>query len=159
MLAPASFRQFMSCFATGITVVTVQDKEKNAVGITINSITSVSLEPPLILFCLDKKAKLYPVFRDADMFAVNILSQAQQDISRHFADYKRYPEPKKIWDKPRGGCPILKHTLGWMVCRKTTSYKGGDHMIFLGQVTELKRHSTQLDPLLYFHSRYREIGE
>lgn len=159
MSDPAAFRQFMSCFATGITVVTTRDAQGKDVGITINSFTSVSLAPPLVLFCLVKTAHLYPVFRKAEFFAVNILSAAQENISRHFAAPLRYPASKKIWDKPHPKCPVLRQTLGWMVCRKIKTYKGGDHDIFLGEVEQFQKSRTNRDPLLYFHSHYRKMGK
>jgi len=156
---PSLFRQLMSCFATGVTVVTVPSKEDKPVGITINSLTSVSLEPPLALFCLDRQAHVYPFFRNASAFAVNFLGEAQENLSRHFADFRHNPEPENIWEVPQEGCPILRHTLGWMVCRKTEVYDGGDHDIILGKVLTLHKRAGQDDPLLYFHGRYRSIGK
>jgi flavin reductase (DIM6/NTAB) family NADH-FMN oxidoreductase RutF len=161
MLSPdsRSFRQLMSCFATGITVVTARHKDGGPVGITINSLTSVSLDPPLVLFCLDRNAHVYPFFKKASIFAVNFLGEAQENVSRHFADFRNNPEPKNIWGRPQEGCPILRHTFGWMVCRKTEIYKGGDHDIFLGKVIKLHKRAGQGDPLLYFRGQYRSIGK
>jgi flavin reductase (DIM6/NTAB) family NADH-FMN oxidoreductase RutF len=147
----------MGCFATGITVVTVRNEQSESVGLTINSLTSVSLEPPLVLFCLDRKANLYPVFKKASHFAVNILGDDQQDLSQYFA-YYRYPaKPKNMWDKPQAGCPLLRKTLGWMICKTTKIHKAGDHDIFIGEVLKLHKRAGQKHPLLYFHSRYRKI--
>lgn len=155
---PRSFRRLMGCFATGVTVVTVRDKNLGDVGITINSFTSVSLKPPLILFCLEKDAQLYAALKRAKFFTVNILGAAQEDVSRHFADYRHNPKPKRMWDRPWRGHPVLRGTLGWMLCRKTNAYKGGDHTIFLGEVVALRQRGGKHDPLLYFHSRYRTAG-
>src|ERR1700761_7006419 len=102
-----SFRQIMGCFATGITVVTAHDSRLGPVGITINSLTSVSLKPPLVLFCLEKGAHVYPFFRKAKFFGVNIRGEEQEAVSRHFADRKHYESPKLLWDKPQKNCPIL----------------------------------------------------
>lgn len=157
MVDERSFRKLMGCFATGVTVVTAEDPKLGSVGITINSLTSVSLKPPLVLFCLEKKAHLYPVFSRSKMFAVNILAETQESVSRYFADYRHHKKPEKLWARPRKNCPILQSTLGWAVCRKVAAYKGGDHMIFLGEVMELGRHSGQPKPLLYFHSRYKKL--
>lgn len=152
-----SFRQFMGCFATGITVVTLRNEKNEAVGLTINSLTSVSLEPPLILFCLDRRAHLYPVFQKEAHFAVNILAEDQQNVSQHFA-YYNYPEkPKNLWDKPQNKCPILRGTLGWMICKTQKIHKAGDHDIFVADVLKLHMRKMQKDPLLYFQSRYRKI--
>ncbi|MDX2027823.1 MAG: flavin reductase family protein [Alphaproteobacteria bacterium] len=158
MVDERSFRGLMSCFATGVTVMTAHDPKLGPVGITINSMTSVSLKPPLVLFCLEKKAHLYPVFARATHFAVNILADTQENVSRYFADYRHHKKPEKLWAKPKKNCPLLQGTLGWAVCRKVASYKGGDHTIFLGEVLELHRRSGQSKPLLYFHSRYKRIS-
>jgi len=152
-----SFRQLMGCFATGVTVVTTHDPALGPVGITINSLTSVSLEPPLVLFCLEKEAHLYSAFQKSSSFAVNILSEGQEEISRHFADRKHHRTSPVPWDRPRKKCPLLRDTLGWMICRKTNAYKGGDHTIFLGEVVELHKRGGQREPLLYVHGRYRQV--
>lgn len=149
----------MGCFATGITVVTLQNQKNESVGLTINSLTSVSLEPPLVLFCLDRKAHMYPTFRKAKQFAVNILNDDQQEISQHFAYYNPLSNPKNMWDKPQDSCPILRQTLGWMICKTTKIHKAGDHDIFIGEVTKLHKRSGQKNPLLYFHSSYRKIED
>src|ERR1039457_6912146 len=105
-----SFRQLMGCFATGVTVVTAHDPELGPVGITINSLTSVSLKPPLVLFCLEKNAHIYAVFRKSKYFAVNILGEGQEEVSRHLADRKHHAKSTPLWDKPRQHCPILRDT-------------------------------------------------
>jgi flavin reductase (DIM6/NTAB) family NADH-FMN oxidoreductase RutF len=151
-----SFRQLMGCFATGVTVVTANDKDGTPVGLTVNSLTSVSLDPPLVLFCLDKKAHIYPIFKRADHFAVNILSATQKKVSDHFAD-RNCAAPKDIWDIPQNNCPLLKHTLGWMACRIFKIHGAGDHDIFVGEVVKLKKHARNPSPLLYFHSRYHAL--
>lgn len=156
---PRSFRHWFGGFATGVTVVTAKHKDGGPVGITINSITSVSLEPPLLLFCLDRKAHVYPLLRAAKHFAVNILSEKQELISRHFSDFKHHPMPPGIWDKPQKGVPVLKHALGWMMCQKTAIHKAGDHDIIVGKTLALHRNSGNLKPLLYWHGRYRRIGD
>ncbi len=153
-----SFRHWFGGFATGITVVTTHHKDGGPMGITINSLASVSLKPPLMLFCLDRKAHVYPLLKQAKFFAVNILGEDQEDLSRHFADYHHHPQPKNIWAAPQQGCPILKHTLGWMICRRTEIVKGGDHDIIIGKTVALHRRSGNLKPLLYFHGRYHKIG-
>lgn len=151
------FRQTMGCFATGIAVVTAHDAELGSIGLTVNSLTSVSLEPPLVLFCLDKAAFLHKAFRRADIFAFNLLAKEQEEISRHFADRRHHAAPADIWGKPQQDCPILRGTLGWLLCKKQSVHKGGDHTIFVGKVIALHRHATTKDPLVYFHGRYRDL--
>lgn len=157
MVDSRQFRQMMGCFATGIAVVTTRDNQGGSVGLTINSLTSVSLDPLLVLFCIDKKAHIYPVFKATKLFAFNLLSEDQEGVSRYFADRHHNPKPKNLWDKPQDGCPVLRQTLGWVVCKKVAEYKGGDHQIILGEVTKLKKRTGHRDPLLYFHGRYRRI--
>ncbi len=149
-----AFRQVMGCFATGITVVSAQGADGEAAGITINSFTSVSLKPPLILFCLDKKAGIYPLLRKAKHFAVNILAEGQEDVSRHFADPHHHARPKDLWDTPQMDCPLLRRTLGWLICKPVKYVPGGDHTIFVAQVMALHKRSAARQPLLYVHGRY-----
>jgi 3-hydroxy-9,10-secoandrosta-1,3,5(10)-triene-9,17-dione monooxygenase reductase component len=157
MIDSRSFRQMMGCFATGVAVITLRRDDGTGAGLTVNSLTSVSLDPPLALFCVDKGAHLYPAFTAARMFAVNFLAEGQEGVSRYFADYHHNPKPKNMWDRPQESCPVLRHTLGWMVCRKARVYKGGDHDIFLVEAVKLHKRSGHRDPLLYFHGRYRGI--
>jgi flavin reductase (DIM6/NTAB) family NADH-FMN oxidoreductase RutF len=157
MIDSRSFRQMMGCFATGVSVVTARGDDGTGFGLTINSLTSVSLEPPLVLFCVDKKAQIYPDLKKAKLFAFNFLSEGQEAVSRHFADHHHNPKPKNMWDRPQEGCPILRQSLGWIICRRQAVYKGGDHDIFLGEVVKLHKRSGSLAPLLYFHGRYRKI--
>ncbi|MBV8060250.1 MAG: flavin reductase family protein [Alphaproteobacteria bacterium] len=157
MIDSRSFRQLMSCFATGITVVTGRDDAGNPIGVTINSLTSVSLDPPLVLFCLGKWAYMHPAFQKVSRFAVNILSAGQEDVSRYFANTRTNPKPKRLWGRPQMDVPLLNGTLGWMVCEKHKTYKGGDHDIILGEVKKLMKRGETADPLLYFHSRYRHL--
>jgi flavin reductase (DIM6/NTAB) family NADH-FMN oxidoreductase RutF len=155
----SSFRQWFGGFTTGVSVITAKDAKGASLGITINSLTSVSLAPPLVLFCLVRSAHVYPVFRKARHFAINILNEDQEDLSRHFADPRHHAAPKNIWERPRAGCPVLKHTLGWMVCQKIAIHKGGDHDIILAKAVNWRKRTGKLKPLLFFHGRYRKIGK
>ncbi len=148
----------MGCFATGIAVVTTRDSKLGIVGLTINSLTSVSLDPPLVLFCLDKSAAVYPVFKKANTFAINFLSDDQENVSRYFADRHHHARPKNLWDSSRRSSPILKGTLGWIECAPHSFYKGGDHTIIVGRVTALRRKAGANEPLVYYHGRYRDLA-
>lgn len=154
-----SFRQLMGCFATGITVVTADDPKLGSVGITINSVTSVSLIPQLVLFCLEREAQLFSAFKKSHYFAINILGEDQETVSRYFADRHHNKKPAALWDKPHKNGPILRGTLGWMMCKKVATYKGGDHSVIMGEVVDLHRRTGHRDPLLYFHGRYRRIKD
>ncbi|MDE2029779.1 MAG: flavin reductase family protein [Alphaproteobacteria bacterium] len=152
-----AFRQMMGSFATGVAVVTARNAELGAFGLTINSFTSVSLHPQLVLFCLDGDAFLYSHFRRAKSFAVNILAQGQEDISRHFASRHHHPKPKNMWDRPQKDCPILRGTLGWILCHPQAFHKAGDHTILVGKVVDFHKRAVAKEPLLYFHGRYRAL--
>ena len=154
----ASFRQIMGCFATGIAVMTARDPEEGTIGLTVNSLTSVSLAPPLVLFCLDKAASLHPHFCRAEIFAINLLALEQETTSRYFANRHHQAKPKNLWDKPQQDCPILRGTLGWILCRRHAVHEGGDHTILVGEVIDLHKRTTAKEPLLYFHGRYRELA-
>jgi flavin reductase (DIM6/NTAB) family NADH-FMN oxidoreductase RutF len=153
-----SFRQVMGCFATGIAVATGRNAELGAFGLTINSLTSLSLDPPLLLFCLDKGAHLHKAFCHGKFFAVNILAEGQENISRHFADRHHHAAPKNMWDRPKKNCPTLRGTLGWALCRRYALHGGGDHTILVGEVIDLHKRVGVKEPLLYFHGRYREMA-
>jgi flavin reductase (DIM6/NTAB) family NADH-FMN oxidoreductase RutF len=112
-----------------------------------------------VLFCLERKAHVYPLFKKAPLFAVNILGEGQEDISRHFADFRHHPRPKNLWAGAQKGCPILRGTLGWMVCKKVALHRGGDHDIFVGEVVKLYKRAGSGEPLLYFRGRYRRIKD
>jgi len=154
----ASYRQIMGCFTTGVAVVTTRDDALGAVGLTINSLTSVSLTPPLLLFCLEKSAFLHKTFRRSDMFAINILAKGQENISRHFASWHHHPKPKNMWDKAQQDCPILRGTLGWVLCRTHAFHAGGDHTIIVGEAVDLHKRAGAKEPLAYFHGRYRDLA-
>jgi flavin reductase (DIM6/NTAB) family NADH-FMN oxidoreductase RutF len=154
---PRAFRQLLGRFATGVTVVTTRGNKGKPVGVTINSFTSVSLQPPLVLFCLGNSAQCHDAFNAASFFAVNLLAVKQKKLSAHFASSGN----KKWGDVPYStgdhGCPILPGALGTVVCKKTRAIVAGDHTIFIGEVTELHQPGGKKlpAPLLYFASDYR----
>jgi hypothetical protein len=158
MFDSSDFRQFMGCFATGIAVLTLPDADGNPMGITINSLTSVSLKPPLVLFCLDRTARSYVAIKTAKRIVINLLGESQEAVSRHFADPHHHARPKNVWDESQSGCPVLCSTLGWMIVKPVRRHKAGDHDIFVCAVTDLYKRGGHRDPLLYFHGRYRQIA-
>ncbi len=148
-----NFRAALGCFATGVTVVTAVGPQSELVGITINSFNSVSLDPPLILFSLNRRAYSLRAFLATQAFAVNILRAGQEEISNRFA---RASEDKwsgvahEVWDC---GCPILTDALASFECQVRHTYHGGDHVIFVGEVIRL-RHDPDGQPLLYHRGTY-----
>jgi flavin reductase (DIM6/NTAB) family NADH-FMN oxidoreductase RutF len=155
MVTSDQFRQVMGSFATGITVVTTRDKEGKPYGLTVNSFTSVSLNPVLVLVCLDLRLSGLQSFRDSRHFGVSILSEHQEDISRIFAK-KDAERPVEIFFEGKLGMPLLKNALAIMECQTVKVYEGGDHLIFLGEVDNAE--VIQPDhPLLYFRGKYRKV--
>lgn len=150
-------RDAFGCFGTGVTVVTAFDAEGSPVGLTANSFASVSLDPPLLLFCLDRKSRRAPVFEAARFFAVNVLHAGQETLSTRFARGASDEDHLLgvAWDD-RGGAPVLADAMAVFACAKHTIHDGGDHLILVGRVLDLS-FSPEQDPLLYFQGRYRSV--
>jgi flavin reductase (DIM6/NTAB) family NADH-FMN oxidoreductase RutF/DNA-binding IclR family transcriptional regulator len=145
-------RQVLGTFVTGVTVVSTIDDQGRPHGLTANSFTSVSLDPPLVLWSQAVKAPSHPVYCDAERFVVNILAEDQLDVSNRFAR----PSADKfagLATRPGlGGVPLLEGCAAWIECRKVQSIQGGDHMVFLGQVERIERNDRK--PLIFGGGRY-----
>jgi flavin reductase (DIM6/NTAB) family NADH-FMN oxidoreductase RutF len=148
------FRDTLGCFATGITVITTVDREGAPVGFTANSFTALSLDPPLILFCLDRNATCFESFHRNRHFAVNILSAEQQEISNRFAKSGTDKWSGVEFGSGEAGAPILAGCLASLECEISEVFEGGDHVIFIGKVTGMRRGKNDRRPLLYFRGRY-----
>src|SRR5439155_17952203 len=133
MVTSDQFRQVMGNFATGITVVTTRDAKGNPYGLTVNSFTSVSLNPILVLVCLDNKLSGLQSFKNSKHFGISILSEHQEDLSRMFAK-KDSERPASIYFEGKLGIPLLRNAVAVMECEVVEVYPGGDHQIFLGRV-------------------------
>ena len=145
----------MGNFATGITVVTTLDKHGKPYGLTVNSFTSVSLDPVLVLVCLDNKLSGLQAFKDSKHFGVSVLSEHQEDLSRIFAK-KDAERPPSIYFDGKLGMPLLSNSLAVMECETVAVYPGGDHSIFLGRVDHAEVLQAQ-KPLLYFRGKYQKL--
>jgi len=145
-------RQVLGSFVTGVTVITTVDPDGRPHGLTANSFSSVSLDPPLILWSQSKTAPSHPVFNAAERFAVNILADDQMDVSNRFARGGAV----KFADTPvvpgMGGVPLIQGCSAYLECRRVNSYPGGDHVVFIGQVDRIERHAKQ--PLVFGGGRY-----
>lgn len=155
MVTSDQFRQVMGNFATGITVVTTRDKDGKPYGLTVNSFTSVSLNPLLVLVCLDHKLSGLQAFKDSKHFGVNVLSEHQEDLSRMFAK-KDSERPASIYFEGKIGMPLLRNSLAVMECETVDIYPGGDHLIFVGEVKNAELLQPD-HPLLYFRSKYSRL--
>lgn len=146
------FRSALGRFATGVTVITTKDETGSPVGVTANSFNSVSLDPPMVLWSLAKTSRSMKAFSEAERFAVHVLASDQQAISNRFV--ARDTEKFKDIDYVDEGVPLLDGCAAIFICKTTYRYEGGDHIIFVGEVTAFKADEKQ--PLLYLGGRYAE---
>ena len=156
-----AFRRAMGSFPTGVTVVTVAAGDGSVHGITVNSFSSVSLDPMLVLVCLNEASRAVGLIERAGAFAVNVLSAGQQDVSRWFASQYR-PAGSTMFDgvpfEPGAtGCPVLVDAAASFDCRLRQSHRAGDHLIVLGEVVALV-HRPQLEPLIFHAGSYKSLG-
>lgn len=152
-----AFRRALGEFATGVAVVTARGKGEELIGMTMSSFNSVSIEPALVLFSVDRKSKCLPSMLEANGFAVNVLSREQEHISNQFA---RALTNK--WDQVKTSvghaeAPLIAGSIAHFECEPYANYDGGDHVIF---VVNVVRHATHPDapaPLIFFRGRYRDL--
>ncbi len=153
---PRTLRDAMGCFATGITIITTTTESGTPVGLTANSFSSVSLDPPLVLACLGKKISSLPVFETADAFAVNILHIGQQPLSNTFASRTEDRFNETGWECWDHKAPIIDNSLASFECIRRDAIEQGDHIILVGEVVRA-RYEQRRDPLLYFCGKYRRL--
>ena len=147
-LDPRDFRNALGQFATGVTVVTTQDSDGSPVGVTASSFNSVSLDPPLVLWSLAKSAKSMPAYQTSGGFNVHILASHQDTLSNQFAKPGEDKFNGGSWTPCEAGRPILPEYAALFRCKTQYQYEGGDHVIFVGKVTE---YETREFPVLVFH--------
>jgi len=152
---PAALRQAFGSFATGVTVITALDASGKPTGITVNSFTSVSLEPPLVLWCIGLGTPSFASFRDCSHYAIHVLSADQEDISNRFANPSADKFAGLDYSRGTGGVPLLPGCVATFECSNAAQYPGGDHLILVGKV---EHYQASLDaPLLFFASNYAHI--
>ena len=151
-----TLRDALGCFATGVTVVTALDEDGQPVGLTANSFTSVSLDPPLLLVCIAKTASSLGALEAAENFAVNVLHIGQQPTSNLFAKSGEDRFSGTPWSRGHNGAPLLSGALANFECRRHALHEGGDHVILVGEVVRA-RFEPRRDPLLYFRGKYRRL--
>ncbi len=156
-----AFRKVLGQFATGVTVITTVF-EGLAQGLTVNSFTSVSLDPPLVLFCADKRSRSGMSVGLAGFFAVNVLGEDQRALSDLFAgkgtDQERADMLQAVGTLQSTGAPVLPNSLGWLDCKVTQTIDAGDHVIYLGEVVAASAGATA-SPLLYYRGSYQHLDE
>ena len=153
------FRKVMGSFPTGITVLTVEREPGQVHGMTANSLTSVSLDPLLILVCIDQDARLLSYLKAQRRFGVSILNDTQQQISEHFAKPQQDPADEARlgvqfqWTET--GIPLLADALAHIGCNVVAQYMSGDHTIFVGEVESMELKDGE--PLVYQRGKYRRL--
>jgi flavin reductase (DIM6/NTAB) family NADH-FMN oxidoreductase RutF len=160
LLSSAVFRQALGRFATGVTVITAERGPSQVHGMTANSFTAVSLEPLLILVCVDQDARMLPVLKKAQRFGVNVLKDTQRAISEFFAQPEQDPETERQlgirFHWTASGIPLLADALVQLTCTVVSSHIAGDHTIFLAEVETAEVFDGE--PLLFFRGTYRRIS-
>ena len=149
------FRQALGHFASGVTVVTTEHEGK-LYGMTVSSFASLSLKPPLILICVDKTVNTHEAIAASGRFAVNILEQDQEHLSRRFATHEDNKFVGVAWHIGQFGLPVLEGVLTVIECHVRNTIEGGDHTIFIGEVMDAEIN--QGSPLLYYRRGYHELG-
>jgi 3-hydroxy-9,10-secoandrosta-1,3,5(10)-triene-9,17-dione monooxygenase reductase component len=149
---PATFRTVLGHFATGVTIITaLQDDEP--VGMAVNSFTSVSLDPQLVLFCAAKSSSTWPSIQASGKFAANILDEDGEETCRRFAQKGVERFAHLAYTIGRSGSPVLDHALAFVDCETIAEHDGGDHTIVVGKVLELG-YKSEGKPLLFYRGGY-----
>jgi len=155
-VTPEASRKVMGHFATSVTIITTANKEGTPYGLTVSSFTSVSMDPLLVVVCLDNQLSGLTSFKESGKFGVNILAEDQKDLADHFArpgtDRSEGP-----YVTGKTGVPLLKGVLARMECEIFTLYPGGDHTLILGEVQWAEVLQPEKDPLLSHRGRYVRI--
>ncbi|HVN91759.1 MAG TPA: flavin reductase family protein [Candidatus Binataceae bacterium] len=150
-------RRVMGHFATGVTIITTVSKDGIPTGLTANAFTSVSLDPPLLLISVDKKAESYPNFEASKVFTVNFLNEEQEALSRKFAVSGGDKFQGVAYHTGANGVPILDGVLAYLECKLWAAYEGGDHTLFLGLIEQAETREAK--PLVFYRGGYRTIGD
>ena len=153
--AQNSFRQACSRFATGITISTVIGPDGAPHGLTANSFTSVSLDPPLVLICIDQRANIVDPFRVSKYFGINVLGSDQPELSNRFAGRGQDRFGGVSWRPGQYDVPLLDGSIAQFECAVKSVIEAGDHLIFIGEVVAAEFFDGE--PLLYFRSRYVKL--
>lgn len=160
-LNSADFRKAMGCFATGVTIITL-DLEDEIHGMTANAFASVSLDPMLVLVCVDHSTRTHAHMHAKKRFGVNVLSENQRVISEYYARPERTHQNAEAeagarFERTVHGTPMLHGSLAYLECRLHSAQEAGDHTIFIAEVEDVVVREG--DPLLFFRGKYRKVGE
>jgi flavin reductase (DIM6/NTAB) family NADH-FMN oxidoreductase RutF len=152
-----AFRNSLGVFATGVCVVSAMTPEGQPMGLTINSFASVSLNPPLILWSIDKASDTMPVFEAVHAFTVNVLAEGDKDLSQRLSRKGHHGLNDGEWRAGATGAPVLNDAIAHFDCVISARHDGGDHVILVGEV-KAHAHKDGGHPLLYYRGRYRGLA-
>lgn len=158
----AELRRALGSFATGVTIVTARDPGTDGVvahdvGLTVNSFSSVSLEPPLVQWCIARRAASFEAFRRASHYAVHVLGAEQRELSQRFATHGIDRFAGIEFERGPGGLPLLPGCVTRFACRIVERYAGGDHVILLAEVEAFE--TSEVEPLLYLRGAYARFAQ
>ena len=156
MIDPKELRRLMGQFATGVTIITTRDFENRPYGLPANAFTSLSLDPPLVLICIDRNAETFSHFYASKCFVVNILTEQQQELSTRFAKSGGFKFEGVAYETNGMGVPVLDGTLAHLECALIETHEAGDHVIHVGRVENFAVRGGR--PLLFFQGRYRQLA-
>jgi len=145
----------MGHFATGVTIITTRDKNGAPFGLTANAFTSLSLNPPLVVVCVDKTAQCYGCFNESKVFAVNVLSEDQEEVSRRFATKNSDKFAGLEWRAGSNGAALLDGAMAHIECKIVQTHDGGDHTILIGAIVNTEASGDR--PLLFFKGKYQRL--
>jgi 3-hydroxy-9,10-secoandrosta-1,3,5(10)-triene-9,17-dione monooxygenase reductase component len=140
-------------YPTGVAVITAHT-EDGPVGMAMNSFTSLSLQPPLVLFCPATTSTTWPLLREVGTIAINVLSAGQESISRAFATKASDRFSEASWSVGENGAPLLHDALGWLECKVAAEYPAGDHTVVTALIERMGVHWDITEPLVFFRGRY-----
>jgi flavin reductase (DIM6/NTAB) family NADH-FMN oxidoreductase RutF len=160
-ISASEFRRAMGAFATGVTIVTV-DLDGEVHGMTANAFASVSLDPMLVLVCVDARTKTHTHLHTKKRFGINVLCETQRVISEYYANPERTHERAEQeagarFDRTSHGTPVLHGALAYLECRLHSEQDAGDHTIFIAEVEDVVVREGE--PLLFFRGKYRRVGD
>lgn len=146
-------RHVLGHYPTGVAVITAHT-EQGPVGMAMNSFTSLSLQPPLVLFCPATSSTTWPVLREAGSIAINVLSAGQEAVSRKFAAKSVDRFLDASWSVGENGAPLLHDALGWLECTVRSEAPAGDHTVVIAEIERMNVHWEITEPLVFFRGRY-----
>jgi flavin reductase (DIM6/NTAB) family NADH-FMN oxidoreductase RutF len=149
---PSEFRRILGHWVTGVAVVASRTEEGEPCGFTANAFTSLSLEPALVLVCVDRAANSLAGIRETGRFTVNVLGSGDERLARHFAADADDKFEGVAWTTAVTGAPVLADALAWVDCRVTSEVPGGDHVIFIGEV--VAGDADEGEPLIFYRGGY-----